>query len=335
MKPENEYLKILEKFSEVSVLVIGDIMLDRYWWGNVERISPEAPVPVVHINKTSLAAGGAANVAANIVGLGAKVHLIAAIGEDLEAAQLPEILEQTGLSAEYLVKIRGRPTTLKTRVIAHNQHVVRIDHEVVENLNAEDEEKVWENISKVFETVDVILLSDYAKGFLSVNLISRLITLASNNGKLIMIDPKGKDYSKYKGASIITPNKKEAAEASGLEEKDSRVTEKAGAKLLGELNLKSLLITQGEDGMTLFETGKSPTHFGSQARHVYDVTGAGDTVIAALAVAAGAGANLRLAAEIANTAAGYVVEEVGTTIIKNKQLEDHYKNSDREDSNKS
>lgn len=332
MSAKSDYLKILEKFSEVSVLVIGDIMLDRYWWGSVERISPEAPVPVVHINKTSLAAGGAANVAANVAGLGAEVYLIAAVGDDAEAAQLPEILAQTQLSAEYLVTVKGRPTTLKTRVIAHSQHVVRIDHEVTENLTAPDEGRVWRQIEKVIEKVAVIVLSDYAKGFLSASLISRLITSAKSGNKILLIDPKGKDYAKYKGATIITPNKKEAAEASGLEEKDFQIIEKAGKKLLAELELQYLLITQGEDGMTLFETGNSPTHFSSQARHVYDVTGAGDTVIAALAVAVGAGADLKAAAEIANTAAGYVVEEVGTTIIKKQQLTDHFKTSDAADS---
>lgn len=324
MKSETDYLKIIESFSDVSVLVVGDVMLDRYWWGSVERISPEAPVPVVHINKTSMAVGGAANVAANIVGLGAKVYLVAAVGEDIEGAQLPELLNESGLSAENLIKISGRPTTLKTRVIAHNQHVVRIDHETTENLSATEEERVWRKIEVNIEKVNVIILSDYAKGFLSEKLISRLITTAACDGKIIMADPKGKDYSKYRGASIITPNKKEAAEASGLEEKDSKIVEKAGNKLLKELNLKSLLVTQGEDGMTLFETGKSPKHFSSQARHVYDVTGAGDTVIATLAVAAGTGVELERAAEIANTAAGYVVEEVGTTIIRKKQLIEHY-----------
>lgn len=329
MKLENNFIKTLEKFSGVSVLVIGDIMLDRYWWGSVERISPEAPVPVVRVNKTSLAAGGAANVAANIAGLGAKVYLVAAVGEDAEAAQLPDILSLAGVSSEHLVKIKGRPTTLKTRVIAHNQHVVRIDQEVTENLTPQDEENVWNQIEKVIEKVEVIILSDYAKGFLSDNLIMRLITLADSDGKILMIDPKGKDYSKYRGATVITPNKKEAAEAAGLDEKSHQIVEKAGEKLLADLNLKSLLITQGEDGMTLFEAGKSPTHFGSLARHVYDVTGAGDTVIAALAVAAGAGADLRTAAKIANTAAGFVVEEVGTSIIKKEQLENHFKNSER------
>jgi rfaE bifunctional protein kinase chain/domain len=330
LKPD--YLKILESFADVSVLVVGDIMLDRYWWGSVERISPEAPVPVVHINKTSLAVGGAANVAANIVGLGAKVHLVAAVGEDAEGAQLPQLLSESGLSAEHLIKISGRPTTLKTRVIAHNQHVVRIDHETTENLNSEDEKRVWERVEKIIREIDVVILSDYAKGFLSEKLIMRLITTAKNNAKILMVDPKGKDYLKYKGASIITPNKKEAAEASGLEEKDSRIIEKAGDQLLNELDLKSLLITQGEDGMTLFETGKLPKHFSSQARHVYDVTGAGDTVIATLAVAAGTKIDLATAAEIANTAAGYVVEEVGTTVINRKQLEDHYKAPDTKNS---
>lgn len=327
MKTGNEFLKILEKFPEVAVLVVGDIMLDRYWWGSVERISPEAPVPVVRVNKMSLAAGGAANVAANIAGLGAKVSLAAAIGDDADGGVMPEVLSEAGLSAEHLVRIKGRPTTLKTRVIAHNQHVVRIDQEITDNLTPSEEEAVWKKIEEAFKKSDVIVLSDYAKGFLSDNLIMRLITSAEKYHKTIMIDPKGKDYTKYRGASIITPNKKEAADASGLEESDSQIVEKAGDKLLSELNLESVLITQGEDGMTLFERGHSPKHFDSQARHVYDVTGAGDTVIAALAVAVGAGADLRTAAKIANTAAGFAVEEVGTTVIGRKQLEDYFGHS--------
>lgn len=324
MKSKPDYAKILDDFSKVSVLVVGDVMLDRYWWGSVERISPEAPVPVVHINKTSLTVGGAANVAANITGLGAQVYLVAAVGDDAEGALLPEILEKSGISAEYLIEIKNRPTTLKTRVIAHNQHVVRIDHETSDHLNLEDEKRVIENIEHVIEKVDVVILSDYAKGFLSRSLTAHLITICAIYNTILMADPKGKDYTKYRGATIITPNKKEAAEASGLEEKDAKIVEKAGAQLLDELQLKSLLITQGEDGMTLFETGELPKHFSSQARHVYDVTGAGDTVIATLAVAAGTGAELETAVEIANTAAGYVVEEVGTTVISREQLEKHY-----------
>lgn len=328
MKTESEFLRILEKFSGVSVLVVGDIMLDRYWWGKVERISPEAPVPVVHIDKISQAAGGAANVAANIAGLGANAYLVAIIGDDIEGASLPKILGETGLSADHLIKIAGRPTTLKTRVIAHNQHVVRIDQEISKNLTESEEEEAWRKIAGIIEKVDVIVLSDYAKGFLSDKLLLRLITQAKSADKILMVDPKGKDYSKYRGASIVTPNKKEAAEASGLEEKDAAIIEKAGNKLLKELELDSVLITQGEDGMTLFEKGKLPKHFNSQARHVYDVTGAGDTVIAALAVAKGAGADLATAAKIANTAAGFAVEEIGTTVIYRKQLEDYFRHSE-------
>lgn len=321
---ERDYLNILEKFTEVSVLVVGDVMLDRYWWGSVERISPEAPVPVVKVNETSLVAGGAANVAANIAGLGARVHLVSAVGEDAADLKLPEILENAGISAEHLIGVPGRPTTLKTRVVAHSQHVVRIDLETTENLSDSDEEKVFRKIENLLPEISVVVISDYAKGFLSATFLERLITSANGNDIIVLVDPKGKDYGKYKNASIITPNRKEAAEAAVLDERSAGVVSLAGEKLMRELSLKSLLITQGEDGMTLFEENRPPRHFSSQARHVYDVTGAGDTVIGTLAVAVAAGANFPQACRLANIAAGFVVEEVGTTVIRREQLVNYF-----------
>ena len=313
---------IINKFSKVKVLVVGDVMLDRYWWGSVERISPEAPVPVVKLQKTSLVVGGAANVAANIAGLGAKPFLIGAVGDDKEANLFKPLLETLKINPEHLVKIKSRLTTIKTRVVAHNQHVVRIDQEQSEDLNAAEEEKIWQKIETVFDKVDIIIISDYAKGVLTDNLISRLITKANDFKKFILVDPKGKDYQKYTGADLLTPNRFEAVQACNLLPDGQAVVEKAGKLLLEKLDLQAVLITQGEDGMTLFRQNEISFHLNALARKVYDVTGAGDTVIAALAVSLGSGADLTHAAEIANLSAGIVVEEIGTTAITKKKLKD-------------
>ena len=313
---------IIENFSDIKVLVIGDVMLDRYWWGSVRRISPEAPVPVVNLEKTSLAAGGAANVAANIAGLGAEPYLIGIVGDDDEAALFAKVLASINVSAEYLVNIKKRPTTIKTRIVAHSQQVVRIDQEDSQALDKSSEEILLGSIEKIIDEVSVVVVSDYAKGVISEKIASRLISKAKQTNKPILIDPKGRDYSKYKGATLLTPNKQEAALACNLEADGQHLVEKAGKTLMESFDVDAVLITQGEKGMTLFERAKSPFHLDTLARDVYDVTGAGDTVIATLGVAVGAGADLRKAAELANISAGLVVEEIGTTAINIKRLKE-------------
>ncbi|MEZ5425530.1 MAG: D-glycero-beta-D-manno-heptose-7-phosphate kinase [Pyrinomonadaceae bacterium] len=313
-------MKILKNFSRVRVLVIGDIMLDQYWWGNVKRISPEAPVPVVRLERTSLVAGGAANVAANVAGLGANPFLIGVIGNDTEGRQFKEILEKNGVPGNFLIKSPERPTTIKTRVVAHSQQVVRIDREVAEGLSEKEEKSVWRKAERLFSETDIVVISDYAKGVLTEELLSRLITKGKAQKKMILIDPKGKDYRKYAGASLLTPNKKEAAEACGLEEDGPGVIKKAGEELIKRLQLEALLITRGEEGMTLFRKGKPPVEQKALARKVYDVTGAGDTVISTLAVALAAGGDPLESSQLANTAAGLVVEKMGTTTIKFNDL---------------
>ena len=315
-------MKQLKKFSKVKVLIVGDIMLDRYWWGSVDRISPEAPVPVVHLKETSLVAGGAANVAVNIAGLSAIPFLVGVVGDDKEAELFPEILNDSKISADYLIKLPNHQTTVKTRVVAHSQQVVRIDQESKLKLTIGEEENIWEKIKVLIEQVDLLLLSDYNKGFLTENLIKRLITAANKNNKFVLVDPKGKNYNKYQGATILTPNLREITEACGLEETDSKLVEQAGEKLLSELGLKGLLITKGEEGMTLLEKGKTPINLSAKARKVYDVTGAGDTVIATLAVAIGAGLSFAESSKAANIAAGIVVEQVGTSTISFDKLND-------------
>ena len=313
-------MKQLENFSKVKVLVVGDIMLDRYWWGSVSRISPEAPVPVVHLQKTSLAAGGAANVAANIAGLTAEPFLVGMIGDDNESRLLPSLLNDSKISADYLIKLPKRQTIVKTRVVAHSQQVVRIDQESKLNLTDSEEQLIWERIKDLVEVVDLVVVSDYNKGFLTEKLLKRLITTSLDNDKYILVDPKGKNFDKYHHATILTPNLREIAEASGIDEFEPDILEQAGKQLLLNLNLKALLVTQGEEGMTLLEKDKKSIHLSARARKVYDVTGAGDTVIATLAVAAGAGLSLAESSNAANVAAGIVVEQVGTSIINFDEL---------------
>jgi D-beta-D-heptose 7-phosphate kinase/D-beta-D-heptose 1-phosphate adenosyltransferase len=312
---------IFSKFSKVKILVIGDVMLDRYWWGSVDRISPEAPVPVVRLNSADTAAGGAANVAANIAGLGATPFLVGLVGDDREAEELKNSLTARGIDPQHLQSLNGRPTTVKTRVVAHSHHVVRIDSEHTEEIGADSAESIWQSIEPLVGQADVVLLSDYAKGMLSAPVLSRIVESCEKNSKPLLVDPKGRDYRKYSGATLLTPNRSEAIHAAGVED-----LEEAAARLIDEVKLESLIITQGENGMTLYRRGDTAVNFPALARKVYDVTGAGDTVISTLAVALGAGLDLPTAAKLANIAAGLVVEEVGTTVIALDQLKEAAEN---------
>lgn len=307
-------MQILDKFQNTRVLIVGDVMLDRYWWGAVGRISPEAPVPVVRLTNTTLAAGGAANVATNVAGLGAVPLLLGVVGNDAEADSIRQILDSTGVGSGHLIGVSGRPTTVKTRVIAHGQQVTRIDHESDVGIDTATEDLVFAELKDMVTEANSIVISDYAKGLLTDNLLMRLIALAREAGRPVLVDPKGKDYQKYGGATLITPNRREAAEACNLNETLNDMVDTAGRRLLSELDIESLLITEGEEGMTLFRRDGAK-HFRAAAREVYDVTGAGDTVIATLATAIGAGADLDTATLIANAAAGVVVEQIGTTAI--------------------
>jgi D-beta-D-heptose 7-phosphate kinase/D-beta-D-heptose 1-phosphate adenosyltransferase len=313
-------MRILEDFSKTKVLVVGDVMLDRYWWGDVGRISPEAPVPVVRLANTTLAAGGAANVAVNVAGLGAKPLLFGIVGKDKEADMVREVLKEAGVTPEYLVEINDRPTTVKTRVIAHSQQVARIDHEIDSDLDEASESLLTEKLVTLVEMADAIIVSDYAKGLLTDKLLTTLIAMAAGHEKNILVDPKGKSYAKYRGATMITPNRREAGEACNFYENSENMVDRAGTKLLEDLDVSAVLITQGEAGMTLFRRENAPMHFTTSARNVYDVTGAGDTVIATLATSLGAGADLETATRLANVAAGLVVEKVGTSSVSLQEL---------------
>ena len=310
--------EILDSFSTKKILIVGDVMLDQYWWGDVTRISPEAPVPVVRLKKTSLAAGGAANVAANVVGLGATPILVGTVGSDNEAGSIRQVLAEHTVSPENLVTLNGRPTTVKTRVVAHSQQVVRVDNEVPDHMSPDEENRILETVAARIAESDAVVLSDYAKGLLTQRVTTETIDMARASGKYILVDPKGKNYKKYNNATILTPNLLEAREASGLDENGS--ADEAGKKLLSDHSFEGVLITQGEHGMTLFRNTDPPFYLKANAKEVYDVTGAGDTVIAALATSIGAGADWETASVLANIAAGIVVGKVGTAPVKIEEI---------------
>lgn len=314
-------MNILQNFANVKVLVVGDVMLDRYWWGSVKRISPEAPVPVVDLKRSTFAPGGAANVAANIAGLGAHPYLVGCIGSDADGVTLADLLAESKISADFLTRISSRPTSVKTRIIAHSQQVVRVDQESTDELSESEHHAIWGKLASALPEVDAVIISDYAKGLLSVAMLSRLIAEARSLGKPLLVDPKGKDYSRYAGVDLLTPNRREAAEACNLSEDTPDLVDIAGRRLIDELGVLRVLITQSEDGMTLFEKDKRPIHLATAAKETYDVTGAGDTVVACLGVGLGAGLDFLSAANMANTAAGLVVQQVGTTAITREMLE--------------
>lgn len=321
MKNLSELLGITERFAQVKIIVVGDVMLDRYWWGSASRLSPEAPVPVVALNKVSNIPGGAANVAANIAALGAEVFLVGVIGADESGKCLSDALQSSGISPDFLVACDARPTTAKTRVLVHNQQIARIDNETLEMLAADQEEKLLAVVARLIAETDLIVLSDYAKGCLTPFLIASIVAEATKNEKMVLVDPKGKNFAKYDGASLLTPNLVEALNAAGAETvAGEKIIDAAARKLLAEIRVDSLLITLGEHGMKLFRRDDEPIHFPSMARQVFDVTGAGDTVIASLAVALGTKADVHSAISLANVAAGLSVEKVGTSTIPLEEL---------------
>jgi rfaE bifunctional protein kinase chain/domain len=302
-----------EVVKKARLLVVGDVMLDRYWFGDVSRISPEAPVPVVRVVRTEERLGGAANVARNIVAIGAGAGLLSVVGEDEAARRIQELLKADGIDAQ-LHRDPGLATTIKLRVIGRQQQLLRIDFET------EPGDDVLMSKLADFEArlknVDLVILSDYGKGGLKH--IERMIEAARAAGKSVLVDPKGDDYSRYRGATMITPNRSEFREVAGRWKNEEDLTERA-LKLRSELGLDALLITRSEEGMTLYREG-GRLHVPAVAREVYDVSGAGDTVIAILGVMLAAGASFAEAVQLANKAAGIVVGKLGTAVVHPEEL---------------
>ena len=311
MKDETPLAR-LARLSGRSVLVVGDVMLDEYVWGNVRRISQEAPVPVVEMCRRTRAPGGAANAAANVIALGGKAVLGGVVGRDRQAEQLCESLVERGVETGGLVADDGRPTTTKTRIVAHGQQIVRVDHERPTPLSARVEDVLLQRTWECLQNVDACVLSDYDKGVVSARLARRLICMARRSGKPVVVDPKGTDYAKYRGATVITPNLHEAQRALSREASHDIDVPEAGRLLLDILPDTAVLITRGAQGMSLFSSGIPPVYVPTEARNVFDVTGAGDTVVGALALALAAELPLEQAVQLANRAAGIVVGKSGT-----------------------
>ena len=313
-------MKVLKE-SKPNILVVGDLMIDHYLWGSCERISPEAPVQVVDIAKETTVLGGAGNVINNLNTLGANVSVSSVMGNDDNGKELIEMLNAIGVDSKNIITQDGRKTSKKSRVIAVSQQVLRYDKESKNSIAQESVEKILEVLSRSISSYDMVILSDYGKGVLTAELCQGIISLANNHNIKVLVDPKGSDFSKYHGAYLLTPNKKEAVLATGIDINDERSLEKALLQLKDECNLGISLITLSEDGIATYD--KAVEVFPTVAKEVFDVTGAGDTVIASIAFALSAGKNIQETAAFANLAAGVVVGKIGSATVSIAEIEEY------------
>ena len=316
--------KIISSFNQAKILVIGDFMLDEFIWGEVTRISPEAPVPVVKVKSESSWPGGALNAANKIHALGGKVLSCGVIGDDIYGRRLKEVLRKRGMSIAGVIVDSSRPTTLKTRIFARHQHqVVRVDREDGRPVAEDVIEEILTFVREKIALIDIILIEDYGKGVIGPRLLSEVFAIAKKHKKMISVDPKEDHFSYYKGATVITPNHHEAQTATRIKMKgddDNDSLTKIGRILLDDLDSQAVLITLGEEGMCLFEASGSVTHIPTVAQEVFDVSGAGDTVIGAFSLALASGASMKEAAHVSNYAAGIVVGKVGVAVATQKEL---------------
>jgi rfaE bifunctional protein kinase chain/domain len=312
----------IDKFSSCRILVVGDVIMDEFLWGRVERISPEAPVPVVQVEKESLVLGGAGNVVNNIISLGGQALLCGVIGNDAMGRELIHMLQKMNSPTHGLVIENRRPTTIKTRVVAHSQQVVRVDREDSEPVSEASIERIINTVKEQIGSIDAIVVSDYGKGVVGQGLMETIRLLTRDRHITLSVDPKVQNVALYKGVTLITPNNQEAELMSGIVINDEESLRRAGARLLDELGCLMVLLTQGDKGMTLFEGNGRITQIPTVARKVFDVSGAGDTVTGTFTLALAAGLAPRQAAELANFAAGIVVGEIGTATVSASRLKE-------------
>lgn len=318
-----EFLNIINKFQETKILVVGDLMLDEYLVGNVDRISPEAPIPILDVKKTFYTPGGAANTAYNIKSLGGQVVLAGVVGPDEKGSLLKSLLAEKGINIEAMVVDSQRITTLKTRVVAKNQQIVRVDREDRRPVSQEIEQKIFQLVEGKMPELKAVVISDYAKGLLTPALTGKIITLARKWNVFSLVDAKGPDFSKYKGCNIITPNKQELAKSLNLSAEqlssESRFLQ-AGKMLLAHVMADGALVKCGAEGMTLFSREDNIFHYPALNKNAVDVSGAGDTAIATLALAFAAGADFKKAVILAGHACGVEVGKLGTAVVSPEEL---------------
>jgi len=312
----------IDKFSSCRILVVGDVIMDEFLWGRVERISPEAPVPVVQVEEESLVLGGAGNVVNNIISLGGQALLCGVVGDDAMGRELVHMLEKMNSPSHGLVVEDRRPTTIKTRVVAHSQQVVRVDREESEPVTEASIERIITTVKEQTGSIDAIVVSDYGKGVVTRSLMDGLRSLGQDGQPILAVDPTVRNLALYKDVTLITPNNYEAQQMSGIHIEDDQSLRRAGAQLLEELGCQTVLITQGDKGMTLVEGNGETTQIPTVARKVFDVSGAGDTVIAAFTLALVADLKPNEAALLSNLAAGIVVGEVGTAAVAASRLKE-------------
>ncbi|MCH7691020.1 MAG: D-glycero-beta-D-manno-heptose-7-phosphate kinase [candidate division Zixibacteria bacterium] len=312
--------EITSGFGDARVLILGDIMLDEYMYGSVDRISPEAPVPVVNISSSKILLGGAANVAANICSLGGEALLLGTVGNDEAAIKISQLLKSEKISDDLLVTDLTRRTTIKTRIIAHSQQIVRADREDRHEVNPDIEKEIFSRFMSVADDIQAVIVSDYGKGVINQSLLEKLMSVCLQKNIFVAVDPKETHFNNYQRVSLITPNHHEAGFAYGRRIHNEKDLLEVGKGLLKRLQAKSILITRGPDGMSLFTEDSEPTHIPTFAKKVYDVTGAGDTVIAVFVAATCAGADLVESAIVANAGAGLTVGEIGTATVTTDDL---------------
>ncbi|MFC1708847.1 D-glycero-beta-D-manno-heptose-7-phosphate kinase [Candidatus Omnitrophota bacterium] len=332
---------IISKFSKIKILVVGDLILDEYIYGNVERISPEAPVPVVWANEREFLPGGASNVAANIISLGSGVSLVGIVGKDDQADILLSELKDKNIDTNGVFDVFNRHTSVKTRILGGHQQVVRVDWENIDEIKQKSEDKVVSFIKDNIKKYDAIVIEDYGKGLITPSVVTNAVSAARANEKIVTVDPKEEHFDYYKGVTAITPNHKEAENAirnikvknaySNLKVVSDKLTTDqdlniAGTGMLDYLGVKGILITLGDKGMRLFEKDKKPYQIDTVAQEVFDVSGAGDTVIAAFTLALACGATMQEASSIANFAAGIVVGRSGVATTTQKELKQKIEN---------
>jgi rfaE bifunctional protein kinase chain/domain len=311
---------IIEKAKNEQIIIVGDLMVDHYLWGDVTRISPEAPVPIINMASEQYRFGGAANVGFNILGLQAIPLLVGVVGEDRMGKLFLEMLKDNNLPTDGIVTVPDRPTTVKTRIIGNNQHIARVDQELTAPISLEVQEALFKSVVKHIDKSSGLVIQDYNKGVIVPHLVNHLTELADRHGKIITVDPKFENFLSFKNVTVFKPNIKETEAALAVWIRNEEDLIKASQALIEKLNCDSVLITRGEQGMLLFEKDGTSTLISTKAREIADVSGAGDTVIATLTFALGGGANIKEAVTLSNYAAGLVCEEVGVVPVKLEKL---------------